>query len=207
MSRNLRRPPSLGLNKPKPAAGSPKIDKEGLPPVAPSSGSRTRKPARVIDGRIHPGTEELNTRKVTDFYKFHRGEVLGEGISGKVYRAVNRSTGDPVAVKVIHYRSIPGVLCLPCCARRSRECNTHTGELCADLDEVCREVALARKITEEVAHVGLMPILDAFINRIRRSVYVVMPLAEGGELFDRIVNAPGGLSERCEVPSHWSDNA
>jgi len=125
MSRNLRRPPSLGLNKPKPAAGSPKIGKEGLPPVAPSSGSRTRKPARVIDGRIHPGTEELNTRKVTDFYKFHRGEVLGEGISGKVYRAVNRSTGDPVAVKVIHYRSIPGVFRLPCCALRNRECNTH----------------------------------------------------------------------------------
>ena len=85
---------------------------------------------------------------------------------------------------------------------------TRTRASCgADLDEVCREVALARKITEEVAHVGLMPILDAFINRIRRSVYVVMPLAEGGELFDRIVNAPGGLSERCEVPSHWSDNA
>jgi calcium-dependent protein kinase len=88
---------------------------------------------------------------------------LGEGSYGQVSRAKNKVTGKPVAVKAIGIASIP------------------------DSNRFEAEVSIQKKLD----HPNIVKLYEVFKDV--KKVYLVMEICEGGELFDRIVDA----TEEC----------
>lgn len=85
-------------------------------------------------------------------------EELGRGAYGRVVRAVRRATGEEVAVKVI--------------AKGAKE--KEDARLQVEVD-----------ILRRVRHPNLIRLYDVFDGA--ESLYLVMQLCRGGELFDRII--------------------
>lgn len=106
-----------------------------------------------------------SARTVEDYYVI--GEVLGAGSFAEVHRAVDRGTGEEVAVKVIN----------------------KAGYDARELEYVVREVAIMRSLN----HPNIVSTYDIFETTTH--LYLVIELCEGGELFD-IVADHGHLSEQ-----------
>ncbi|GAB0493250.1 hypothetical protein MMPV_004526 [Pyropia vietnamensis] len=106
-----------------------------------------------------------SARAVEDYYVM--GEVLGAGSFAQVHRAVDRGTGEEVAVKVIN----------------------KAGYDARELEYVVREVAIMRSLN----HPNIVSTYDIFETSTH--LYLVIELCEGGELFD-IVADHGHLSEQ-----------
>jgi eukaryotic-like serine/threonine-protein kinase len=91
--------------------------------------------------------------------RYELGPVVGQGGSGDVYRATDRSLRRPVAVKMLH----------------EGDASAHRAA------RFEREIGLQA----ELHHTSLIPLLDAGLDGGRR--YLVMPLILGTTLADRIV--------------------
>lgn len=89
-------------------------------------------------------------------------EELGSGAIGKVYRAVERGSGESWAIKIVPTRQF-----------------ALEGNL--SLDELLHEARMLRKI----AHPAIVSVKDVYCNGAAFSI--VMQLVEGGDLFDRIL--------------------
>ena len=87
------------------------------------------------------------------------GDVLGEGAFSVVKLAVNRKTGQKVAVKCIDRQGLPE----------------------EDENALRQEVAIMRSLNHE----NIVQFIDFFEEE--KFFYVVLEFLEGGELFDRIV--------------------
>ena len=87
------------------------------------------------------------------------GDVLGEGAFSVVKLAVNRKTGQKVAVKCIDRQGLPD----------------------EDENSLRQEVAIMKSLK----HTNIVEFIDFFEEE--KFFYVVLEFLEGGELFDRIV--------------------
>ncbi|XP_042389435.1 calcium-dependent protein kinase 1-like isoform X1 [Zingiber officinale] len=105
---------------------------------------------------------------VHTFYSF--GRELGRGQFGVTSLVTSKATGEKLACKSIATRKL-----------------TH-GD---DLEDVRREVQIMHHLT---GHRNIVELKGAYEDR--SSVYLVMELCEGGELFDRIISR-GHYSERA----------
>ncbi|KAK5105826.1 hypothetical protein LTR62_002106 [Meristemomyces frigidus] len=117
---SVRRPPSTAASQ----IGTPKVQPNGVSARVPASkardsaakessagvGSKTEvKPARrqssVATGRDKPpskdGTAQRNAKEVEGLRDYQLGDCLGRGAFGSVYRALNWSTGETVAIKQV----------------------------------------------------------------------------------------------------------
>ncbi|KAL3923697.1 MAG: hypothetical protein SGILL_001505 [Bacillariaceae sp.] len=97
-----------------------------------------------------------SSRRIEAFYEFR--EVLGDGTSGQVRRAIHRQTGQEYAVKIISLR------------RK------------LDMSMMEREVQLL----QELDHPYITSLVDVFVQP-AVAMYIVMELVKGGDLFDQIV--------------------
>ncbi|XP_074575726.1 calcium-dependent protein kinase 1-like [Curcuma longa] len=105
---------------------------------------------------------------VHSFYSF--GRELGRGQFGVTSLVTSKATGEKLACKSIATRKL-----------------THSD----DLEDVRREVQIMHHLT---GHRNIVELKGAYEDR--SSVYLVMELCEGGELFDRIISR-GHYSERA----------
>lgn len=108
----------------------------------------------------------VNDANITEHYEI--GSFLGKGSFSVVKKAVNKRTGQEVAVKVIDKTSIN-----------------------VKVESLKTEV----QILMNVHHKNIVNLLDVYEDETR--VYLVMDLMTGGELFDRICqDNPNGYSEK-----------
>jgi hypothetical protein len=103
------------------------------------------------------------SRVVAAFYDMDRSHVLGQGQYGTVYRAVERSSGEPVACKVLD---------------KQKALFETQSDVAALLNEV--------RVLQGLKHPFVLTAKDVFLDS--SSLYIVLPLCEGGDLFDRIVH-------------------
>ena len=108
------------------------------------------------ESRSHNDSESPATRRIETFYDMR--EVLGDGTSGQVRRAIHRQSGEERAVKVISLR---------------RHFDTSMME---------REV----KLLQSIDHPYIVKLIEVFV-RPGEAMYLVMELVKGGDLFDSIV--------------------
>lgn len=106
--------------------------------------------------RSSSDAETPPSRRIETFYDMR--EVLGDGTSGQVRRAIHRQSGEERAVKVISLR---------------RQFDTSLME---------REVQLLKSID----HPYIVKLVEVFV-RPGVAMYLVMELVKGGDLFDSIV--------------------
>lgn len=95
-------------------------------------------------------------------------QILGRGSYAEVRLAVNRESGEQVAVKMINKKKMKF----------------------RDFDKVKREI----KILSELKHVNIVQILDAFSDK--NFYYIVMEYASAGDLFSKIVENDEDMSEK-----------
>mmetsp|Transcript_9566 Transcript_9566/g.20697 ORF Transcript_9566/g.20697 Transcript_9566/m.20697 type:complete len:847 (-) Transcript_9566:284-2824(-) len=96
-------------------------------------------------------------RRIETFYDMR--EILGDGTSGQVRRAIHRQTGKERAVKIISLRRN------------------------IDVSMMEREVNLLQSLD----HPYIVKLMEVFVQR-GVAMYLVMELVEGGDLFDSIVD-------------------
>ena len=138
--------------------------------------------SRVHDSLVYASSRTLLTSKVhenlihehfeglrcVDFYEIIETKKLGKGSYGSVYLCKHRKTGDEYACKVIGMNRI----------------NSH----------YLRKLHMEICIMKEVDHPQIIKLREVFFGS--RTVYLVMELCKGGELFDEIThNAQRGLPE------------
>jgi hypothetical protein len=97
-----------------------------------------------------------SSRRIETVYDIR--EVLGDGTSGQVRRAIHRQSGEEYAVKIISLR------------RK------------LDMTMMEREVSLLQSLD----HPYIVQLIDVFVHH-GVAMYLVMELVRGGDLFDRIV--------------------
>ena len=110
-------------------------------------------------------------REVHSVGPFVLGRTLGEGTTGKVRVAFHRETGFKVAVKIVRKDALAGA------------------GAAAVRQKVQREIAVLKLLD----HPHVLRLYDVYETP--RSLFVVMELVAGGELFDYIVR-------RAHVPAH-----
>lgn len=125
------------------ASGAPHVEEEEVP---------------AMDDIVSPGTFQA---------KYELGSTLGEGGYSVVHRAVNRSSGKSVAVKLVTKQDM------------SRRVTV----------ALLREV----RVIARLQHPNIVQLLDFYDEPTH--YIIVTELMEGGELFERIVNTTG-MSER-----------
>lgn len=103
---------------------------------------------------------QAQDRKLDDDYDLR--EELGSGSLGKVYRAVDRRTGEHWAVKIVSTRQF-------------------SMDKSFSLDELLGEARMLRT----VSHPAIVSVRDAYSSP--EAFAIVMQLVEGGDLFDRVV--------------------
>mmetsp|Transcript_21790 Transcript_21790/g.49289 ORF Transcript_21790/g.49289 Transcript_21790/m.49289 type:complete len:545 (-) Transcript_21790:267-1901(-) len=113
-------------------------------------------------------------RSVEAFYDLQRSSELGRGQFGVVYRGVNRQTGEEWAVKEQD-------------TRRALFGHQSGGDTLEQLVNECR-------VLKGLRHPYLCVPEDVFLDQTR--LYIIQPLCDGGDLFDRIVTKyPRGYPE------------
>jgi serine/threonine protein kinase len=127
-----------------------------------------------MDGVAQAGSapaadDDAATTELSDG-RYRLGPLLGQGGSGRVYQAMDRSLGRQVAVKVLYDEA--------------------SAERAARFE---REIGLQAGL----AHASLIPVLDAGLDGGRR--YLVMPLIQGTTLADRIAFGPLSGREAAHV--------
>lgn len=103
------------------------------------------------------------SRVVTASYDIHWSAILGKGQFGTVYRATERMSGELFACKIL-------------------EKNKAMFETQSDITVLLNEV----RVLQGLEHPHILTAKDVFLDQ--SSLYIVLPLCEGGDLFDRIVN-------------------
>ncbi|EHB16146.1 Putative myosin light chain kinase 3 [Heterocephalus glaber] len=98
-------------------------------------------------------------------YTVCQHEVLGGGRFGQVHKCTEKSTGLPLAAKVIKVKSVK------------------------DREDVKNEI----NIMNQLSHVNLIQLYDAFESK--NSFTLIMEYVDGGELFDRITDEKNHLTE------------
>jgi hypothetical protein len=101
-------------------------------------------------------TSPRSSRRIETVYDIR--EVLGDGTSGQVRRAIHRHTGEEYAIKIVSLRR-------------------HI-----DMTTMEREVSLLQSLD----HPYIVQLIDVFVHH-GVAMYLVMELVKGGDLFDRIV--------------------
>ncbi|CAI2376707.1 unnamed protein product [Moneuplotes crassus] len=104
--------------------------------------------------------QNLSKNKAIDNYVI--GKTIGEGTFGKVRAGTHILTGDKVAVKILEKDRISDV---------------------ADVERVSREIHIL-KLTRHHNIIQLYEIIET-----KKLLYLIMEYADGGELFDYIVNS------------------
>jgi len=115
--------------------------------------------AMNYSGRRHPdigAVSPRSARRIEAHYDIR--EILGDGTSGQVRRAIHRQSGKEYAVKVISLRQ-------------------HL-----DLTSMEQEVTMMQSLD----HPYIVQLMDVFVHP-GIAMYLVMELVAGGDLFDRIV--------------------
>eukprot|EP00536_Pseudo-nitzschia_multiseries_P008337 jgi/Psemu1/197785/e_gw1.210.63.1 len=110
-----------------------------------------------IDKSAPPLSPTRKAERIETFYDMR--EVLGDGTSGQVRRAIHRQSGKERAVKIVSLR---------------RNLN---------VDMMEREVDLLRSLD----HPYIVRLVEVFVQR-GVAMYLVMELVKGGDLFDSIVD-------------------
>jgi hypothetical protein len=112
--------------------------------------------------------EHFEGLRCVDFYEIVENKRLGKGSYGSVYLCRHRKTGDEFACKVIGMNRI----------------NSH----------YLRKLHMEIAIMKQVDHPNIIKLREVFFGS--RTVYLVMELCKGGELFDEITRkAQRGLPE------------
>lgn len=97
--------------------------------------------------------------------KYELGDVIGRGNFAEVKKAVNKETGEEVAVKIVSIKDQD------------------------DYDAIKTEIEILGKLE----HPNIIRLIEIFektgkMNKTVKKVYIVMELVSGGELFDKIVH-------------------
>ena len=110
--------------------------------------------------------ENLSTAKIDDVYDINWSDddALGSGATSTVRKATHKTTKGIFALKTIQLN------------RLSQE----------ERDVLFKEVAIMKQLD----HPNIIKLIETFIDFKR--LYIVMECCTGGELFDRLVDAPGG---------------
>lgn len=101
-------------------------------------------------------------------FKYEIGRSLGEGQFGKVKEAVHLDTGHRYAVKII------------------KKCNIRSKK---DVDTVKKEVTFMKQLN---GHPNILNLFD--VNEDAEKLFLILELATGGDLFDKIISE-GGFAE------------
>jgi len=110
-----------------------------------------------------------SNRVVTAHYELQHWNELGRGQFGVVFRAVHRQTGVVWACKQLDIRK---------------------AAFSSDIDTLMNEV----RVLKGLKHPSIIGSEDVFQDA--SSLFIIQPLCEGGDLFDRIVDKhPGGYPE------------
>lgn len=126
--------------------------------------SKARKPCvnpramnyAMRNASMKPDLSPRSSRRIETLYDLR--EILGDGTSGQVRRAIHRQSGKEFAVKVISLRRN------------------------LDMTAMEREVQLLQTLD----HPYITSLVDVFVQP-QMFMYIVMELVKGGDLFDRIV--------------------
>jgi len=142
------------------------IDHNQMPP--PEKKRRTS-PSKKTKKKNH---NHYHTKVRTIEMEYDLREELGSGTCGQVRRAIHRSSGMVVAVKII---AIGGK-------------NRNFGAASASAKDVLIDPTIRAEasILQDLNHPYIVKLLDVFIHP-GQAVYLVMELLHGGDLFDRIV--------------------
>ncbi|KAM6161056.1 myosin light chain kinase 3 [Erethizon dorsatum] len=125
----------------------------------------------VVDDSPAPGAPfehrvvSVKETPISAGYMVCQHQVLGGGRFGQVHKCTEKSTGLPLAAKVIKVKSVK------------------------DRDDVKNEI----NIMNQLSHVNLIQLYDAFESK--NSFTLVMEYVDGGELFDRITDEKYRLTE------------
>mmetsp|Transcript_43853 Transcript_43853/g.86455 ORF Transcript_43853/g.86455 Transcript_43853/m.86455 type:complete len:471 (+) Transcript_43853:94-1506(+) len=104
----------------------------------------------------------VGSRNVNEFYDLHPDEELGRGQYGRVYKAIHRQSGEAWACK---------------------EINTHKAMFSASsTDSILNEV----QVLKGIRHPAVIAAEDIFLQE--EMLLIILPLCQGGDLFDRIVS-------------------
>merc|ERR1711977_767282 len=102
--------------------------------------------------------------------KYELGPKIGEGMFGKVKEAVDLEDGKRVAVKIVAKAAL-------------------VGKSTKEVKNLQKEVLFMRQLN---GHANVLQLLD--LHEDERYLYLILELAAGGDLFDKIVG-DGGFSE------------
>ena len=115
---------------------------------------RTRQCSHLLENFVQEHFEA--NEKFTDVYDIHEKSKLGKGSYGSVFLCRHKRSGDEFACKLISLNRI----------------NSH----------YLRKLHLEIGIMKELTHPQIIQLHEAFFGS--RTVYLVMELCSGGELFD-----------------------
>ena len=113
--------------------------------------------------------------------KYAIGEQLGEGVAGHVHRGFDNQARMEVAIKTIDKRKY---------LRTERAITTTK-----------REIDIMRRLSEQGGHPHVVDLYDVFETP--DSIYIVMELVDGGQLFDRVIER-GSYSENQAATVMWT---
>lgn len=136
----------------------------GLLALAGGSGAAANGGAGDSERRQGGGLALLDV--IEDFYDLQKEPELGRGQFGVVYKGVNRATGEVWAIK---------------------EQNTKKAELA---NSMCVEAMMQEcRVLKGLQHPSLCAPEDVFLGP--SSLFIVIPLCQGGDLFERIAEKNG----------------
>ncbi|XP_075393421.1 myosin light chain kinase 3 isoform X2 [Tenrec ecaudatus] len=154
-----------GSEKSCPAGAAGRAEEERRMPPSTDAGSvvldDSPAPAAPFEHRV----VDLKETSVSAGYTVCQHEVLGGGRFGQVHRCTEKSTGLPLAAKLIKVKSPK------------------------DREDVKNEI----NIMNQLSHVNLIQLYDAFESK--NSFTLIMEYVDGGELFDRIMDEKCHLTE------------
>jgi hypothetical protein len=129
--------------------------------------------------RPHPSS---SARRIEEEYDLR--DLLGTGTCGEVRRAIHRRTGEERAVKIISINGGRG-------GKRPPPAGGGGGNMIMSSENLTAIQAEA-EILRSLDHPYVVKLYDTFISPSRGTIYLVMELIRGGDLFDRIVDKRDG---------------
>lgn len=121
-------------------------------------------------------------RRIEEEYDLR--DLLGTGTCGEVRRAIHRRTGEERAVKIISINGGRG-------RKRPPPAGGGGGNMIMSSENLTAIQAEA-EILRSLDHPYVVKLYDTFISPSRGTIYLVMELIRGGDLFDRIVDKRDG---------------
>lgn len=136
------------------------------PPMTPTPAHRMKPNLE----KIWAGKEQVLRKGWSDVKdEFEFGDELGRGAFGIVYRAKCKKTHENFAVKGINKKELKSV---------------------EEITDLVKELQMCHTV---VGHENILPLTASFEDK--ETVWLILELCEGGELFDRIIDRGGHYSE------------